>query len=101
MGLITRIAIAVVASTLWLQPCLAQDSTNVSQYKDASTNITFGMYGIDAIVDASTGEVAQGFYNFGIVLPDNALKTNANEYIGILVRQHMTRILDPYSGLVL
>lgn len=88
MGLFTRIATAVVASSsLWLQPCLAQDSTIVGQYKDDSTNITFGMYGVDAIVDATTGEVAQGFYNFGIVLPDNALKINANEYIGILVRQ--------------
>ena len=88
MGLFTRIATAVVASSsLWLQPCLAQDSTIVSKYKDDSTNITFGMYGIDAIVDASTGDVAQGFYNFGIVLPDNALKKDANEYIGMLVSQ--------------
>lgn len=68
-----------------LQPCLAQDSTVVSKYKDDSTNITFGMYGVDAIVDASTGEVAQGFYDFGIVLPDDALKRDVNEYIGILV----------------
>ncbi|ERT01715.1 hypothetical protein HMPREF1624_00009 [Sporothrix schenckii ATCC 58251] len=100
MGLITRIATALVAySSLWVQPCLAQDSTIVSKYKDDSTNITFGMYGIDAIVDASTGEVAQGFYNFGIVLPDNALKKDANEYIGILRCQSTNTSLTGWCGI--
>ncbi|KAL1907886.1 hypothetical protein Sste5344_006309 [Sporothrix stenoceras] len=100
MGLFTRIATAVVASSsFWLQPALAQDSTIVGQYKDDSTNITFGMYGVDAIVDATTGEVAQGFYNFGIVLPDNALKVNANEYIGILRCESTNSTLTGWCGI--
>lgn len=83
MGLIARLATLLVAtSSIWTQPCAAQD---VSKYKDASTNITFGMYGVDEIIDSESGDVAQGFYNFGMVLPNDALKKNANDYIGILV----------------
>ena len=87
MGLFSRLAAALVASSsLWIQPCAARDASSFSKYTDPATNITFGMYSVDETFDSDTGDVVQGFYDFGLALPNDALEKNANEYIGILVR---------------
>jgi len=68
-----------------LQPCLAQLGENaVPKYTNPETGITFNRYGVEEIVEEEG--YGQGFYDFGMVLPPDALKKDANEYIGYLVR---------------
>ncbi len=66
-----------------LRPCVAQ-TDEVPQFTEPNTNITFNTWGVDEIADPGT--VGQNFYQFGIALPPDALKKDATEYIGYLVR---------------
>ncbi|OTB09082.1 carbohydrate-binding module family 1 protein [Hypoxylon sp. CI-4A] len=64
----TRIATAVLAAAATLRSCLAQEAT---PYTDPDTGIEFGTW-------PSTSQT------FGFTLPEDALTTDATEYIGIL-----------------
>jgi len=67
-----------------LQPSLAQlGEDTVSQYTNPDTNITFNRWAIEEIVEEEG--YGQGFYDFGMILPPDALEKDANEYIGYLV----------------
>lgn len=61
------------------QTCWAQGTTS---YTDPMTNITFATFDPEL-------ETADGFWQFGMVLPQTALTTDFYDYIGILVRKNV------------
>ncbi|KAI1485643.1 cellobiose dehydrogenase [Biscogniauxia mediterranea] len=68
MPSLPRIATAILATAVSLQPCLAQAPV---AYTDPDTNIEFGTW-------------EQGDLTFGLALPGDALTNDATEYIGLL-----------------
>lgn len=73
--LMTRLLIHAI---LVAQTCWAQGTTS---YTDPMTNITFATFNPEL-------EAADGFWQFGMVLPQTALTTDFYDYIGILVGEH-------------
>ena len=53
-------------------------------YTDPTNNISFATW--YSAPSSDPDSVVQAFYSWGLVLPETALKTDATEYIGILVR---------------
>ena len=74
MQLRRRVASAAAAAALLAQPCLAQTPTFVTH----ESGVRFGTWS----AEQSTNQAA---FTFGMALPENALTTDATEYIGLLV----------------
>ena len=68
-----------------LRPCLAQlGEDTVDVFTEPNTNITFNRWSVEEITEEEG--YGQGFYELGMTLPPAALKKDATEYIGYLVR---------------
>ena len=63
----------------------ADEDDGVAKFVEPNTNISFGSWSQDSIPDPEN--IGQGFYQFGLALPPDALKKDADEYIGYLVRK--------------
>ncbi|KAH9908303.1 fungal cellulose binding domain-containing protein [Xylariomycetidae sp. FL2044] len=76
MGRITSLAKFLLVAGLNLQTCLGQSSTP-TVYTDPETGIIFDTW---LVPDSAT----EGGLTFGVALPEDALETDAEEFIGFL-----------------
>ncbi|KAH8887786.1 hypothetical protein GQ53DRAFT_872520 [Thozetella sp. PMI_491] len=80
MTLLRRVSIAVATAALCLQGAAAQMLSG--NYTEKTSGIQFQTWYTEPNVDPDS--VEQTDYTWGVVLPETALTTDANEYIGIM-----------------
>lgn len=67
-----------------MQLCLGQDSTPTI-YTDSKTGIVFNTWIVPDTASGAPGVTTWGGMTMGVALPQNALTTDATEFIGYLV----------------
>ncbi|KAI0014611.1 fungal cellulose binding domain-containing protein [Xylariomycetidae sp. FL0641] len=84
MGRFSHLATALVAASLNVQQCLGVDSQPTS-FTDSETGITFDTWIVpDTANGGSSSTSTWGGMTFGVALPEDALTTDATEFIGYL-----------------
>ncbi|KAK0708434.1 cellobiose dehydrogenase [Lasiosphaeris hirsuta] len=93
MKLLSRIGATALAASLYLQQSAAQ-TADAAPYKDPETGIVFSTW-------TAGGPEAVGVapFTFGLALPSDALKKDADEYIGLLRCQIANNAVPGYCGL--
>ncbi|KAI1815814.1 hypothetical protein GGS20DRAFT_306012 [Poronia punctata] len=102
MGRFGYLAALILTAGLNVQLCLGQSSAP-TVYTDSKTGITFDTW---IVPDRSSGASGVGTYGgmtMGFAMPENALSTDANEFIGYLVRKYHPHRLarEPWADTML
>ncbi|KAI3337680.1 fungal cellulose binding domain-containing protein [Ustulina deusta] len=100
MGRFGFIATLLWTASLTIQPCLGQSSTP-TVYTDDKTGITFDTWIVPDTATGASGTTTWGGMTMGVALPEDALTTDANEFIGYLLCPSNSTTLTGWCGISL
>ncbi|KAI1276713.1 fungal cellulose binding domain-containing protein [Xylaria sp. FL0933] len=100
MGRFGFIATLLLTACLNIQLCLGQSST-ATVYKDSKTGITFDTWIVPDTASGASGTTTWGGMTIGLALPENALTTDADEFIGYLQCPSNSTTLTGWCGISL
>ncbi|KAI0427264.1 fungal cellulose binding domain-containing protein [Xylaria sp. FL1042] len=100
MGRLGFIASLLLTASLNIQLCLGQSST-ATVYTDSKTGITFDTWIVPDTASGASGTTTWGGMTIGLALPEDALTTDANEFIGYLQCPSNSTTLTGWCGISL
>ncbi|OTB00393.1 cellobiose dehydrogenase protein [Hypoxylon sp. CI-4A] len=107
MGRFSLLLPLLFAANLNIQSCFGQDS-GPTLYTDPDTGIIFDAWVVPDTADGGSGISIPGGFTFGLALPEDALATDADEFIGYIVSSsiiqiivHLLLMIYPYEDQIL
>ncbi|KAI1197995.1 fungal cellulose binding domain-containing protein [Nemania serpens] len=100
MGRFGFLSTLLLTASLNVQLCLGQDSTPTI-YTDSKTGIVFNTWIVPDTASGAPGVTTWGGMTMGVALPQNALTTDATEFIGYLSCPSNSTSLTGWCGISL
>ncbi|KAJ2998041.1 hypothetical protein NUW58_g451 [Xylaria curta] len=100
MGRLGFLVTLLLTASLNIQLCLGQSATPVV-YTDSKTGIIFDTWAVPNKADGASGVATWGGMTIGVALPQNALTTDATEFIGYLLCPSNSTALTGWCGISL